>query len=137
MVVDCNDDGTYVLQFDDGDREQNEPEDMIHAQTFVVSLRRTDLAEFVLPLYRFERHEQNVFGPGDRFKMLFEGNPLPFEGTVTGMRAFHPRDYPDSPWQCLEVRWDSADDDSEQCSKGSHLLCWDNSICLLSTNTDT
>jgi len=113
VVEECNDDGTYVVQFDDGDREPAEPEDLIQAQTFVVSYRRTDLAEFVLPLYRYERHERNVFGPGDRFKMLFENKPEPYQGTVMQMRPFHPKDFPDSPWQCLEVRWDEKEEGGE------------------------
>ena len=45
--------------------------------------------------------------------MLYEDNPIPFQGTVMGMRPFHPRDFPDSPWQCLEVRWDNAEDGEE------------------------
>ena len=112
-VVECNDDGTYVVQFDDGDREPAEAEEMMQPQTFIVSHRRTELPEFVLPLYRYERHERNVYGPGDRFHMLYEDNPVPFQGTVIGMRPFHPRDFPDSPWQCLEVRWDNAEDGEE------------------------
>ncbi len=119
VVQECNGDGTYLLQFDDGDREPAEPEDLMQAQTFVVSYRRTDLAEFVLPLYRYERHERNVYGPGDRFKMLFEDNPEPYRGTVMGMRPFHPKDFPDSPWQCLEVRWDERDENGEDCAQVS------------------
>ena len=41
-------------------------QEMMQAQTFIVSHRRTELPEFVLPLYRYERHERNVYGPGDR-----------------------------------------------------------------------
>jgi WD40 repeat protein len=118
VVMECNDDGTYDVQFDDGDRENAEPEDMMFAQTFIVSFRQTDFAEFVLPLYRYERHE-HVYGPGDRFKMLYEGEPEPYFGTVKILRPFHPKDYPDSPWQCLEVRWDKVgegDEDTAQVS---------------------
>ena len=123
LVEECNEDGTYVVQFDDGDREEREPEDMMVAQTFVVAYRHaTDLAEFVLPLYRYERFERNVYGPGDRFKMFYEDSPEPYTGTVLGMRPFHPKDFPDSPWQCLEVRWDiggGSGADPDECSQVS------------------
>lgn len=57
-----------------GDFERRQPASQMEYQTFSVSYRKTHLAEFVIPQYRFERNIGNAQHlNGDRFSMWFAG----------------------------------------------------------------
>ena len=104
-----NADGTYAVQYDDGDYEARQAADTIEFQNFVVSFRKTHLPEFVIPMYRYERNKgRGLLGPGDRFQMNFEDEMRAYGGVIVDVRPSDPV-HPESEWCRLLVKWDAAE----------------------------
>lgn len=82
VITKANSRLSYAVQYDDGDFSKHVPAAHIEYQTFAVSYRRTQLAEFVIPVYRYERNRGKApFTSGDRFHMRFDdGKDVTYKG---------------------------------------------------------
>lgn len=72
---------------------------------------RTSPAEFIVPFDQYMESVKNNYSIGMRFKMRFEGEEAPeqrFTGTIVGIEESDPKNWPDSKWRCLKVRWDET-----------------------------
>ncbi|XP_051135637.1 auxin response factor 2B-like isoform X2 [Andrographis paniculata] len=70
---------------------------------------RTSPAEFIVPYDRYMESLKSNYFIGMRFKMRFEGEEVPeqrFTGTIVGIEAADSKNWPESKWRCLKVRWD-------------------------------
>jgi hypothetical protein len=100
VVQRCNPDGTYAVKYDDGDFSKRVQAKNVESLSFEVSYRRTLLAEFVIPLYRYERNKgKRQFRPGDRFCMKFDkddtdGGMTIYRGAPCPRFMFSMRDLP-------------------------------------------
>ncbi|KAK4410707.1 Auxin response factor 2A [Sesamum angolense] len=71
----------------------------------------TSPAEFIVPYDQYMESVKNNYSIGMRFKMRFEGEEAPeqrFTGTIVGIEDADPKNWPESKWRCLKVRWDET-----------------------------
>ncbi|KAJ7945633.1 Auxin response factor [Quillaja saponaria] len=72
---------------------------------------RTSPSEFIVPYDQYMESLKSNYTIGMRFKMRFEGEEAPeqrFTGTIIGIEDSDSKQWPESKWRCLKVRWDET-----------------------------
>jgi hypothetical protein len=105
--------GLYYLELAEAARATRNSAHKEHI--FKVSLRSCHVPEFVIPSHQFLRSVRNPWIEGMRIDVQYkecgetgEVTFKPYTGTVAAL-VNRTHDWPGSPWEALEVRWDEAE----------------------------